>query len=225
MVAAGARTVNFPDTVGFSVPDEYGALIGRMVKALGDTRDSQRALPRRSGLGGREFDCRRAGRRAADRVHHQRHRRARRQLLARRDRDGDEDPAATGCRIDTGIVHRTTYPASQLLSSIITFGPQPNKAIVGENAFAHEAGIHQDGYLKERATYEIIDPKSRRRARRQAGAGQAQRTACAEEALRGSGIHSSTKEELDAVYIRFTAAGGSQERPDERRDCRACSRK
>jgi 2-isopropylmalate synthase len=47
-----------------------------------------------------------------------------------------------------------------LLSSIITFGPQPNKAIVGVNAFAHEAGIHQDGYLKEKSTYEIIDPRS-----------------------------------------------------------------
>jgi 2-isopropylmalate synthase len=46
------------------------------------------------------------------------------------------------------------------LTSIITFGPQPNKAIVGRNAFAHEAGIHQDGYLKEKMTYEIIDPRS-----------------------------------------------------------------
>ena len=47
-----------------------------------------------------------------------------------------------------------------MLSSLITFGPQPNKAIVGRNAFAHEAGIHQDGYLKEKTTYEIIDPRS-----------------------------------------------------------------
>jgi 2-isopropylmalate synthase len=58
------------------------------------------------------------------------------------------------------------YPASQLLTSIIDFGPQPNKAIVGENAFAHEAGIirtdtfGQDGYLKERTTYEIMEPTS-----------------------------------------------------------------
>ena len=58
----------------------------------------------------------------------------------------------------TNIVCEGLYPASQMLSSIITFGPQPNKAIVGANAFAHEAGIHQDGYLKERTTYEIIDP-------------------------------------------------------------------
>jgi 2-isopropylmalate synthase len=58
----------------------------------------------------------------------------------------------------TGINTEHLYPASQLLSEIITFGPQPNKAIVGRNAFAHEAGIHQDGYLKERTTYEIMTP-------------------------------------------------------------------
>jgi 2-isopropylmalate synthase len=52
------------------------------------------------------------------------------------------------------------FPASQLLSELIAFGPQPNKAIVGRNAFAHEAGIHQDGFLKERTTYEIIEPKT-----------------------------------------------------------------
>ncbi len=61
---------------------------------------------------------------------------------------------------ETKIVTEHIYAASQLLTRTITFGPQPNKAIVGENAFAHEAGIHQDGYLKERTTYEIIDPKS-----------------------------------------------------------------
>src|SRR4030095_16236969 len=60
----------------------------------------------------------------------------------------------------TGIQTEHLYPASQLLSSIITFGAQPNKAIVGRNAFAHEAGIHQDGFLKERTTYEIIDPRT-----------------------------------------------------------------
>jgi 2-isopropylmalate synthase len=51
------------------------------------------------------------------------------------------------------------FPASQALAECIGFGPQPNKAIVGRNAFVHEAGIHQDGVLKERTTYEIMDPK------------------------------------------------------------------
>jgi 2-isopropylmalate synthase len=61
---------------------------------------------------------------------------------------------------ETGIITEQLFPASQLLAGIIAFGPQPNKAIVGRNAFAHEAGIHQDGFLKERTTYEIIDPKT-----------------------------------------------------------------
>jgi 2-isopropylmalate synthase len=61
---------------------------------------------------------------------------------------------------ETRIVTENIFSASQFLSSIISFGPQPNKAIVGANAFAHEAGIHQDGYLKNKSTYEIIDPKS-----------------------------------------------------------------
>jgi 2-isopropylmalate synthase len=57
---------------------------------------------------------------------------------------------------ETKIVTEQLYSASQLLAKTITFGPQPNKAIVGENAFAHEAGIHQDGVLKSRETYEIM---------------------------------------------------------------------
>ena len=60
----------------------------------------------------------------------------------------------------TGIKTTELYPASQLLTEIIGVAVQPNKAIVGANAFAHEAGIHQDGFLKERTTYEIIDPKT-----------------------------------------------------------------
>ena len=61
---------------------------------------------------------------------------------------------------ETNIVSEQIFSASQMLSRIITFGPQPNKPIVGRNAFAHEAGIHQDGFLKERTTYEIMDPKT-----------------------------------------------------------------
>lgn len=60
----------------------------------------------------------------------------------------------------TAIKTEELFPASQLLTDIIGIGVQPNKAIVGRNAFAHEAGIHQDGFLKERTTYEIMDPKS-----------------------------------------------------------------
>src|SRR5438477_10647374 len=61
---------------------------------------------------------------------------------------------------ETKIVTEHIYSASQTLAQCISFGPQPNKAIVGDNAFAHLAGIHQDGYLKEKTTYEIMDPRS-----------------------------------------------------------------
>jgi 2-isopropylmalate synthase len=157
VVAAGARTVNLPDTVGWSVPHEYGALIGRMVKAFGDQAILSVHCHDDLGLavansiaavqaGARQIECtingigERAGNCSLEEV-----------VCAFKVRN-DQLP------FQTGIVTEHLYSASQMLSSIITFGPQPNKAIVGENAFAHEAGIHQDGYLKHKSTYEIIEP-------------------------------------------------------------------
>jgi 2-isopropylmalate synthase len=140
VVAAGARTVNIPDTVGYSTPEEYGEIIGRIVNALGDTAVVK--------AGARQIECtingigERAGNCSLEEI-----------VMIFKTRQ-DRYPWITG------IHPQHLYAASQLLTSIISFGPQPNKAIVGRNAFAHEAGIHQDGYLKERTTYEIIDPKS-----------------------------------------------------------------
>jgi 2-isopropylmalate synthase len=159
VVAAGARTVNLPDTVGFSVPEEYRALIARIVGALGDSAvvsvhcHDDLGLAAANSLaaiqgGARQIECtingigERAGNAALEEV-----------VMAINTRR-DKLP------FETRIVTEHLYGCSQLLTSLITFGPQPNKAIVGENAFAHEAGIHQDGYLKERTTYEIMDPKS-----------------------------------------------------------------
>jgi 2-isopropylmalate synthase len=157
VVEAGANTVNLPDTVGFSTPDEFGSLIGRMARALGEnvivsvhchndlglaTANSLAAVQ----AGARQVECtingigERAGNCSLEEV-----------VMAIRTRP-ERYP------FETTIVTEHLYPASQLLSTIITFGPQPNKAIVGRNAFAHEAGIHQDGFLKERTTYEIINP-------------------------------------------------------------------
>jgi 2-isopropylmalate synthase len=159
VVAAGARTVNIPDTVGVSTPDEYGSMIGRIVKALGDTAVVSVHCHDDLGLavanslaavhaGARQVECtingigERAGNCSLEEI-----------VMIMKTRH-DRYPYTTGIHTEH------LYPASQLLSSIISFGPQPNKAIVGRNAFAHEAGIHQDGYLKEKTTYEIIDPKS-----------------------------------------------------------------
>jgi 2-isopropylmalate synthase len=159
VVACGARTVNIPDTVGYSVPDEYAVLIERIVKALGDTAIVSVHCHDDLGLavanslaavkaGARQIECtvngigERAGNCSLEEV-----------VMVMKTRH-DRYP------FRTGIHTEHLFAASQLLSSTITFGPQPNKAIVGRNAFAHEAGIHQDGYLKEKSTYEIIDPKS-----------------------------------------------------------------
>jgi 2-isopropylmalate synthase len=159
VVAAGARTVNIPDTVGYSVPDEYAAIIGRVVEALGDTATVSVHCHDDLGLavanslaavraGARQIECtvngigERAGNCSLEEV-----------VMVMKTRN-DRYPYRTG------IHTHHLFGVSELLSSTISFGPQPNKAIVGRNAFAHEAGIHQDGYLKEKTTYEIIDPQS-----------------------------------------------------------------
>ncbi|MBC7927935.1 MAG: 2-isopropylmalate synthase [Bryobacteraceae bacterium] len=202
VVAAGARTVNIPDTVGWSVPDEYGALIGRLCRTLGDSAIVSVHCHDDLGLavansiaavqnGARQIECtingigERAGNCALEEV-----------VVAMKVR-ADRLP------FHTGIAFEQLYPASQLLSSIISFGPQPNKAIVGANAFAHEAGIHQDGYLKHKATYEIIEPKSVGVPEGRLVLGKHSGRHALKDRLQQLGFILS-KEELEIVYSRFT---------------------
>jgi 2-isopropylmalate synthase len=103
----------------------------------------------------------------------------------------------------TGIRTEKLYAASQALTQTITFGPQPNKAIVGENAFAHEAGIHQDGYLKEKSTYEIIDPQSVGVPESKLVLGKHSGRHALKKRAEDLG-HQLAKEELDLLYVRFT---------------------
>jgi 2-isopropylmalate synthase len=105
---------------------------------------------------------------------------------------------------ETRIVTEQLFPASQLLASLITFGPQPNKAIVGENAFAHEAGIHQDGFLKERTTYEIMEPHSVGVPETRLVLGKHSGRHALAKRLDDLGLPL-RREELDVVYQRFTA--------------------
>src|SRR6266403_415389 len=203
VVAAGARTVNIPDTVGYSAPAEYGALIGRIVKALGDCAIVSVHCHDDLGLavanslaaveaGARQIECtingigERAGNCSLEEV-----------VMAMKTRN-DRFP------FQTGIHTEHLYAASQLLSSLITFGPQPNKAIVGRNAFAHEAGIHQDGYLKEKSTYEIIDPKSVGVPEGKLVLGKHSGRHALKQRCEQLG-YSLSKEELDVVYRDFTA--------------------
>jgi 2-isopropylmalate synthase len=105
---------------------------------------------------------------------------------------------------ETGIVSERLFPVSQLLTELITFGPQPNKAIVGRNAFAHEAGIHQDGFLKERTTYEIIEPKSVGVPESKLVLGKHSGRHALLDRCEHLGYRLS-KDELETVYQRFTA--------------------
>jgi 2-isopropylmalate synthase len=184
------------------VPEEYGQLIGRIVKVLGDqvvvsvhchddlglaTANSLAAIR----AGARQIECtingigERAGNAALEEV-----------VMAVKTRN-------TYYPFETGIHTEKLYPASQLLSSLISFGVQPNKAIVGENAFAHEAGIHQDGYLKEKSTYEIIDPKTVGVPEGKLVLGKHSGRHALTSRIGDLGF-TLTKEEVDVVYERFT---------------------
>ncbi len=202
VVEAGARTVNLPDTVGYSTPDEYGELIGRMVKILGDGAVVSVHCHDDLGLavanslaavqaGARQIECtingigERAGNAALEEV-----------VMAMRTRH-DRLP------FETKINSEKLFHASQTLTKFITFGPQPNKAIVGENAFAHEAGIHQDGYLKEPTTYEIMDPASVGVPKTRIVLGKHSGRHALKQRAEDLGFPL-TKEQLDDVYHRFT---------------------
>ncbi|MDQ6700522.1 MAG: 2-isopropylmalate synthase [Acidobacteriota bacterium] len=203
VVAAGARTVNIPDTVGYSTPEEYGQLIGRIVRALGDSAVVSVHCHDDLGLavanslaaiqaGARQVECtingigERAGNCSLEEI-----------VMVMKTRN-DRYPYSTGIHTEH------LYGASQLLSSIITFGPQPNKAIVGRNAFAHEAGIHQDGYLKERTTYEIMDPKSVGVPEGKLVLGKHSGRHALKDRCTDLG-YTLTREELDQLYTAFTS--------------------
>ena len=208
VVAAGARTVNIPDTVGYSVPDEYGVLIGRIVKALGDTAVVSVHCHDDLGLavanslaavkaGARQIECtvngigERAGNCSLEEV-----------VMVMKTRN-DQFPYRTGIHTEH------LFSTSEMLSSIISFGPQPNKAIVGRNAFAHEAGIHQDGYLKEKTTYEIIDPKSVGVPEGRLVLGKHSGRHALKQRCETLG-YTLNREELELVYREFTAAADNK---------------
>jgi 2-isopropylmalate synthase len=159
-IKAGATTINIPDTVGYAYPDEFGDLIREIrnnvpnidkavisVHCHNDlglaVANSLRAVE----AGARQIECtingigERAGNCALEEV-----------VMTLRTRS-DRLP------FDSGIVSQDIMKASRLVSAITGFNVQPNKAIVGANAFAHESGIHQDGVLKNVQTYEIMRPE------------------------------------------------------------------
>jgi len=160
-IDAGASVINLPDTVGYCVPNEYGAIF-RMLRErvpqvagiiLSSHCHDDLGMAVANSLaaveaGARQIECtingigERAGNAALEEVAAA--------MLVR----GDKFPFVHG------LVLEQLYPTSQVLSQIISFTPPPNKAVVGSNAFAHEAGIHQHGVLAHPLTYEIMTPAS-----------------------------------------------------------------
>ena len=161
VIEAGATTINIPDTVGYTIPPEFSRLIGvlrervrgigRVVLSVHCHNDLGLAVANSLAAveaGARQVECtvngigERAGNASLEELVMA--------LYVRRD----------ALPFTTGVVTTEIHKSSQLLSNITGMMVQPNKAVVGRNAFAHEAGIHQDGVLKERRTYEIMTPES-----------------------------------------------------------------
>jgi len=157
VINAGATTINIPDTVGYNVPEQFGSLIKNLIERIPNADKAVFSVHCHNDLGlavanslaavmngARQIECtinglgERAGNASLEEI-----------VMAVRTRQ-DIFPC------DTTLDASQIVPASRLVSGITGFPVQPNKAIVGANAFAHESGIHQDGVLKSRETYEIM---------------------------------------------------------------------
>ena len=157
-IAEGAGVINIPDTVGYTTPEEYRRYFERLYELVPELRDVRVSVHCHDDLGlavansyagvlagARQVECavngigERAGNCSLEEIVML--------LRTRRDEHG----------LDTGVDSREIARTSRMVSRFTGYAVQPNKAIVGRNAFAHESGIHQDGVLKERTTYEIMD--------------------------------------------------------------------
>ncbi|MDI6757391.1 MAG: 2-isopropylmalate synthase [Endomicrobiia bacterium] len=160
VIEAGATTINIPDTVGYAMPEEFGALIKNLKKGIPNSSKAVFSVHCHNDLGlavanslsailngAEQVECtingigERAGNAAMEEI-----------VMALKVR-----PQIFNAK--TSVDTRKIYIASRTVATLTGIHPQPNKSVVGANAFAHEAGIHQDGMLKERMTYEIMRPE------------------------------------------------------------------
>jgi 2-isopropylmalate synthase len=204
VINAGARTINIPDTVGYNLPEQFGQLIRTLLERVPNADKAVFSVHCHNDLGlavansltavmngARQVECtinglgERAGNAALEEI-----------VMAVRTRQ-DLFPCDTA--LDTAQI----VPTSRLVSGITGFPVQPNKAIVGANAFAHESGIHQDGVLKERQTYEIMRAEDVGwNANRMVLGKHSGRNAFRTRLLE-LGIELESEEELNATFQRF----------------------
>jgi len=204
VIAAGARTINIPDTVGYTLPHSFGQLIADLRERIPNSEQAVFSVHCHNDLGlavanslsavlngARQVECtinglgERAGNAALEEV-----------VMAVRTRQ-DIFP----CNVD--LQTQQLVNCSRLVSNITGFTVQPNKAIVGANAFAHEAGIHQDGVLKHRETYEIMTAEDVGWHTNRMVLGKHSGRNAFRERLRNLNIEFESQEALNAAFTRF----------------------
>ena len=204
VIEAGATTLNVPDTVGYTLPHEYAEKIRRLIERVPNSDKVIWSVHCHNDLGlavanslaavlagARQVECtinglgERAGNAALEEI-----------VMAVRTRQ-DAFPCDT--RIDTTQI----VPTSKLVSTITGFPVQPNKAIVGANAFAHESGIHQDGVLKHRETYEIMRAEDVGWTTNKIVLGKHSGRRAFRARLEELGIEIASEEQLNQAFARF----------------------
>jgi len=213
-IAAGATTINIPDTVGYTTPSEFGALIDGINRHVPNIDQAVISVHGHNDLGlavanfleavkngARQLECtingigERAGNASLEEL-----------VMAMHVRRSYFNPflgrdASSGEPL-TGIRTEEIYKTSRLVSNLTGMAVQPNKAIVGANAFAHESGIHQDGVLKNRLTYEIIDARTIGLADNRISLGKLSGRSAFRARLEELG-YNLEREDLDDAFARF----------------------
>lgn len=205
-IDAGATTINIPDTVGYNIPKQFGELFERLLTKIPNSDKAIFSAHCHNDLGlavanslaavragARQVECtinglgERAGNTALEEL-----------VMAVRTRQDTFD-------VDTRIHTQEILKASRLVSNITGFAVQPNKAIVGANAFAHESGIHQDGVLKHRETYEIMVAEDVGWSANKMVMGKHSGRSAFRSRLKELGIEFETEQELNDAFIAFKA--------------------
>ncbi len=203
-IAAGASTINIPDTVGYALPHQFGEMIKTLIERIPNSDKATFSVHCHNDLGlavanslsavvngARQIECtinglgERAGNASLEEL-----------VMAIRTRQDS-------LKLNTNINTSQIVPTSRLVSSITGFPIQPNKAIVGANAFAHESGIHQDGVIKHRETYEIMRAEDVGWHTNRLVLGKLSGRHAFKSRMEELGITFNSQSELDTVFMRF----------------------
>jgi len=204
VIKAGANTINIPDTVGYNIPHQFGSLVGRLIENIPNSDQAIFSVHCHNDLGlavanslsavlhgARQVECtinglgERAGNASLEEV-----------VMTVNTR---QDVFSCNTGLDTTHI----VPTSRMVSTITGFPVQPNKAIVGANAFAHESGIHQDGVLKARETYEIMRAEDVGWAANKIVLGKHSGRNAIRTRLEEIGVTFDSEEELNKIFANF----------------------